>query len=154
MFHDFSLKVATGVQGPAPALKKTLKWIPRVLKWSPGVSKFSPKATKSDENLQHVPQGSHNGAPGATMETKVPTNANKNIKKSHKLQQRHQKVPQGQKKQQKLPYGHRQPSKKTNQPKKQIETQRNKQSNKHTHKSFELQTQTQTPAAGCSPKAT
>ena len=66
---------------------------------------------------------------------------------------------------------HQQP---TNQPKKQRETRIGKQANKQTNtpktiytnkyrnnkttrlleSSFELQTQTQTPAAGCSPKAT
>ena len=148
IFPEKSLK---GSRVPPQSLKKTPKWTPRVPKWSPEVSKFSPKATKSVENLQPVPQGSHNGAPGATMEPQGPhkcekktcethPNCNKDIRRCPKVKR-------------KIPYRHRQPSKKPT-------NQRNKEKHKetinrtNTHKSFELQTQTQTPAAGCSPKAT
>ena len=87
------------------------------------------------------------------MELKVPTNAKHTHKKLTQIAKRHtRRCPKEPNKEEK-PYDHKQP---TNQPKKERGTQRNKQSNKHTHthKSFELQTQTQTPAAGCSPKAT
>ena len=43
--------------------------------WTPGVTKLSPKDPESAKNQQHVIQGTRNGAPGATLELKVPTNA-------------------------------------------------------------------------------
>ena len=102
---------------------------PRVPRWSPRVSKFSPKATKSCENLQHAPQGSHNGAPGATMEPQGP---HKYKTKHKKLTQIATKTSEGaprSKKTTKKPYRHRQP---TNQRNKEKHIETNKQSNKPT----------------------
>ena len=151
--EPFPEKSHKGSKVRTQSLKKTPKWDQRVSKWTPGVTKSSPTGPESAKNQQHVIQGARNGATGATLELKVPTNAKQtqkthpNSKKTHT--RRCTKEPNKEEKS----HDHKQP---TRQPKKERGTQRNKQSNKHTHthKSFELQTQTQTPAAGCSPKAT
>ena len=61
-------------------MKKTRKWDQRVSKWTPGVTKLSPKGPESAKNQQHVIQGARNGATGATLELKVPTNAKRTQK--------------------------------------------------------------------------
>ena len=124
----------TEPQGPtkyenhAKMLTKAGKVEPQVLQWSPRAPQRTRKAQK---RLPKCKQGTK-------MCRKVPKNIQKHIDT-------------------------------TNQPRKQRETRISKQPNKpintHIHiyttltarpleSSFELQTQTQTPAAGCSPKAT
>ena len=88
------------------------------------MSKFNPKATKSKEHLQHVAQGSQNGAPGTTME---PQGLHK-LKSSPKLQNKtYQKVPlRGQtKKKNHIPTN--------NQPTKETKRDTNKQTIEQTH---------------------
>ena len=91
----------------------------------------------------------------------------KSTTRSPKVLVRHKNVPQGAKKTEAHIDTNNQPTKETKrhtnqQTTKQTHKQRNKHTHTHTHKqtpnnkttSFELQTQTQTSAAGCSPKAT
>ena len=129
-FEPFPEKSHKGSKVRTQSLKKTPKWDQRVSKWSPGVTKLSPKGPESAKNQQHVIQGTRNGAPGATLELKVPTNAKHTHKKLTQIAKRHtRRCPKEPNKEEK-PYDHKQP---TNQPKKERGTQRNKQSNKHTH---------------------
>ena len=139
----FSQKSPEGPGSRPRVLKRHQNGGQRVTKWSPGVSKFNTKATKSVENLQHVAQGSQNEAPGATMEPQGLHKCKTHIK-THPTCKKNipERCPKWPNKEEK-PYTHKQPTKETN-----------KRTNTHTHKSFKLQTQTQTPAAGCSPKAT
>ena len=77
------------------------------------MSKFNTKATKSVENLQHVGQGSQNGAPGATMEPQGLHKCKTHIKNSSNLQKKHtRRCPKGPNKDEK-PYTHKQPTKET-----------------------------------------
>ena len=132
----FPKKSPKGPGSRPRVLKRHQNGRQRVPKWSPGVSKFNPKAKKNVENLQQVAQESQNGAQGATMEPQGatlepqgPTNA-KHTEKAHPncKKHTHQKLPQGAKQRRKTIYPQT-----PNQPKKQRGTQRNKQSNKHTH---------------------
>ena len=155
LFHDFSLKVARGSRVPPQLFKKTPKWMPKGDQMEARGVKVQPQGYKSQENLQHVAQWSQNGAPGATMEPQGLQKCKTHIKNSPKLQRKHTrrypKVPN----KEENPYTHKQPTNQpTNQRNKEGHKETNNRTNTHTHKSFELQTQTQTPAAGCSPKAT
>ena len=154
-FEPFPEKSHKGSKVRTQSLKKTPKLDQRVSKWTPGVTKLSPKGPESTKNQQHGLQGTRNGAPGATLEPQGPQKCKTHIKNSPKLQKEHTrrcaKVPNKEEK----PYTHNQPTNQpTNQNNKEGHKETNNRTNTHTHKSFELQTQTQTPAAGCSPKAT
>jgi len=150
-FEFFPEKSQKGSKVRNQSLKETPKWKRRVSKWSPGVTKLSPKDPESATNQQHVIQETRNGAPGATLELKVPTNAKHTHKKLTQIAKRHtRRCPKEPNKEEK-PYDHKQP---TNQRKQEGHKETNNRTKTHTHKSLELQTQTQTPAAGCSPKAT
>ena len=152
LFRDFSLKVGRGSRVPPQSLKKTPKWISREPTGSPRINKLSLKVPPSTKNTLHFPPRvakwsprCYNGAPGPP-----------------KVQEKHNAVPKSinqHENVQKSIRKHTQAHIDTNnQPTNQGNTERHEstQPNKHTrtHKSFELQTQTQTPAAGCSPKAT
>ena len=151
-FEFFPEKSQKGSKVRNQSLKETPKWKRRVSKWSPGVTKLSPKGPESAKNQQHVIQGTRNGAPGATLELKVPTNA-KHTQKTHPNSKKN--TPEGAPRSQTKKKNHMTTnSQPTNQRKKEGHKETNNRTNTHTHKSFELQTQTQTPAAGCSPKAT
>ena len=81
-FEPFPEKSHKGSKVRTQSLKETTKLDQRVSKWTPGVTKLSPKGPESGKNQQHVIQRTRNGAPGATLELKVPTNA-KQTQKTH-----------------------------------------------------------------------
>ena len=129
-------------------------------------------AQMEPQNQQTEPQGPAKyenhvkmEAPSVTMESQGRPKYKKSTKKSPKVVIRHENVPQGAEN----THGPKQP---TNQPTKETKGDTNQQTSKQTNKptytftqinalttrplesSFEMQTQTQTPAAGCSPQAT
>jgi len=151
-FEPFPEKSHKGSKVWTQSLKKTPKLDQRVSKWTPRVTKLSPKGPESGKNQQHVIQGTRNGAPGATLELKVPTNA-KQTQKTHPNSKKN--TPEGAPRSQTKKKNHMTTnSQPTNQRKKEGHKETSDRTNTHTHKSFELQTRTQTPAPGCSPKAT
>jgi hypothetical protein len=100
-FEPFPEKSQKGSKVRGQSLKETPKWKRRVSKWGPGVTKLSPKDPESATNQQHVIQETRNGAPGATLELKVPTYA-KHTQKTHPNNEKtHQNVPQGAKQERK-----------------------------------------------------
>ena len=153
----FPKKSPKGPGSRPRVLKRHQNGRQRVPKWSPGVSKFNPKAKKNVENLQHSPRvpkrsaGCYNGAPrchiGAPRSHKCKTHRKCPPKFQKTHTRSYPKVPNKEEK----PYTHKHP---TNQRNKEGHKETNNRTNTHTHKSFEQQTRTQTPAAGCSPKAT
>ena len=147
---------------PPQSLKKTPKWIPRVPKRGPKIPKWSPKVPSNKKNNECVPRVSkwsprcHNGVLRSpkvqTKHKKVPRNVTEARNCAAKLQKQTRHIDTN-----------KQTTKQTQN--KQTNKPTNKQTNKHTHThtnkhpnnkttSFALQTQKQTPAAGCSPKAT
>ena len=106
----------------------------------------NPKAPQRTKNMQNCPRRvgkwsrkSYNGAP------RPPPNARKHTKKVSKVIIKHENGPQSLENTQEHIDTNNQPSK---------ETSGDTNRQRPLESSFELQTQTQTPAAGCSPKAT
>ena len=99
-------------------------------KWTSGVTKLSPKSPESGKNQQHVIQGTRNGAPGATLELKVPTNA-KQTQKTHPNSKKHtpESAPRSQTKKKNHMTTNSQP---TNQRKKEGHKETSNRTNTHT----------------------
>ena len=148
------MKSGKGIQGPAPEPEKDTKMEPQGAKMEPRGHKVKPQGSrKYKKSATWTPRDSkwspwcHIGAP------RSPKMQNTHKKLTQIAKKTHQKVPRGAKQRRKTIYPQttNQP---TNQNNKEGHKETNNRTNTHTHKSFELQTQTQTPAAGCSPKAT
>ena len=171
LFRGVSRKPEKGAQGPAREPQKHTKMDPKGAQTEPKNQQTEPQGpTKYEKHAKISHQGWQSGAPSVTMESQGPPKCKKSTKRSPKVRIRHENVPQSAEKHTST-HRHQQP---TNQPKKQRETRIGKQASKRTNtpitiytnknrnnkttrpleSSFELQTQTQTPAAGCSPKAT
>ena len=124
-------------------------------------------ATKNKEHAKLSPKGGKVEPQVLQWSPKAPPNARKNTKKVSKVIIMHENGPQSFENIQEHINTNRQP---TNQGNKERHESANNQTNEQTptytltqtstlttrplESSFELQTQTQTPAAGCSPKAT
>ena len=159
-FKYFPEKSQKGSRVPPQSFKKTPKWIPGVPKRRPRIQKWSPKVPpsnkKHDKCLPRVSKWRPKCYNGLLRSLKV---QKKHTKRSPEMLLRHEIVLQSCKKPTRHIDTNKQTTKQTQN--KQTNKQTSKQTHTHTNKhpnnkttSFALQTQTQTPAAGCSPKAT